>query len=133
VAQAPDATSQRPGPGADLNWVSQFQQSTTPAWDQACGYTRARKYHIGPFDVNRLRPPTLALMSPPSPRAQLKSMDPRALLPIDSPISSNPDARDVGSGYPSGLALLAQLVEHLHGKEGVDGSSPSEGSYESPA
>src|SRR5688572_29795239 len=24
-------------------------------------------------------------------------------------------------------ALLAQLVEHLHGKEGVDGSSPSEG------
>jgi hypothetical protein len=23
---------------------------------------------------------------------------------------------------------LAQLVEHLHGKEGVDGSSPSEGS-----
>src|SRR5438034_3521881 len=37
------------------------------------------------------------------------------------------------SGYPSGLALLAQLVEHLHGKEGVDGSSPSEGSNESPA
>src|SRR5262245_37532863 len=29
-------------------------------------------------------------------------------------------------------ALLAQLVEHLHGKEGVDGSSPSEGS-KSPA
>ena len=27
----------------------------------------------------------------------------------------------------SALALLAQLVEHLHGKEGVDGSSPSEG------
>ena len=27
----------------------------------------------------------------------------------------------------AGLALLAQLVEHLHGKEGVDGSSPSEG------
>jgi hypothetical protein len=25
------------------------------------------------------------------------------------------------------LALLAQSVEHLHGKEGVDGSSPSEG------
>src|SRR5215216_5527478 len=24
-------------------------------------------------------------------------------------------------------ALLAQQVEHLHGKEGVDGSSPSEG------
>ena len=27
----------------------------------------------------------------------------------------------------AGPALLAQLVEHLHGKEGVDGSSPSEG------
>jgi hypothetical protein len=25
-------------------------------------------------------------------------------------------------------ALLAQLVEHLHGKEGVSGSSPEEGS-----
>ena len=25
------------------------------------------------------------------------------------------------------LALLAQLVEHLHGKEGVNGSSPLEG------
>src|SRR5207253_11511715 len=30
------------------------------------------------------------------------------------------------------LALLAQLVEHLHGKEGVDGSSPSEGFASSP-
>jgi hypothetical protein len=29
-------------------------------------------------------------------------------------------------------ALLAQLVEHLHGKEGVDGSSPSEGSAKAP-
>ena len=33
----------------------------------------------------------------------------------------------------AGAALLAQLVEHLHGKEGVDGSSPSEGFPESPA
>ena len=30
-------------------------------------------------------------------------------------------------------ALLAQLVEHFHGKEGVDGSSPSEGSPACPA
>src|SRR4026209_318848 len=30
-------------------------------------------------------------------------------------------------------ALLAQLVEHLHGKEGVDGSSPSEGLRETAA
>jgi hypothetical protein len=30
------------------------------------------------------------------------------------------------------LALLAQLVEHLHGKEGVNGSSPLEGFTKSP-
>ena len=30
-------------------------------------------------------------------------------------------------------ALLAQLVEHFHGKEGVIGSSPMEGSGEVPA
>src|SRR5581483_6633747 len=29
-------------------------------------------------------------------------------------------------------ALLAQLVEHLHGKEGVNGSSPLEGSTKAP-
>ena len=29
-------------------------------------------------------------------------------------------------------ALLAQLVEHFHGKEGVVGSSPTEGSQKSP-
>ena len=38
-----------------------------------------------------------------------------------------------GLGTLSPLALLAQLVEHLHGKEGVDGSSPSEGFRLSPA
>ena len=32
------------------------------------------------------------------------------------------------TGLQSRHALLAQSVEHLHGKEGVDGSSPSEGS-----
>src|SRR4051812_35586141 len=31
-----------------------------------------------------------------------------------------------------GHALLAQLVEHFHGKEGVDGSSPSEGLIGTP-
>ena len=35
--------------------------------------------------------------------------------------------------YPVPAALLAQLVEHLHGKEGVDGSSPSEGFKNIPA
>ena len=29
--------------------------------------------------------------------------------------------------YNGPAALLAQLVEHLHGKEGVSGSSPEEG------
>src|SRR5437016_3017798 len=29
--------------------------------------------------------------------------------------------------YPPARAHLAQLVEHFHGKEGVDGSSPSVG------
>ena len=38
------------------------------------------------------------------------------------------------SAIPCGApALLAQLVEHLHGKEGVDGSSPSEGFHLLPA
>ena len=32
----------------------------------------------------------------------------------------------------AGFALLAQLVEHLHGKEGVNGSSPLEGSAKAP-
>jgi hypothetical protein len=36
------------------------------------------------------------------------------------------------TGLPWGSALLAQLVEHLHGKEGVDGSSPSEGFAKAP-
>src|SRR3954452_18458738 len=31
------------------------------------------------------------------------------------------------------FALLAQLVEHFHGKEGVAGSSPAEGSRKPPA
>src|SRR4051812_729650 len=36
-------------------------------------------------------------------------------------------ARAAKRRYAKAPALLAQLVEHLHGKEGVDGSSPSEG------
>jgi hypothetical protein len=41
-------------------------------------------------------------------------------------------ARRVAEGRAARLslaapALLAQLVEHLHGKEGVNGSSPLEG------
>src|SRR5947209_4164047 len=45
--------------------------------------------------------------------------------PVHAATASDP----AGAGATlRGTALLAQLVEHLHGKEGVDGSSPSEGS-----
>jgi hypothetical protein len=37
-------------------------------------------------------------------------------------------SRPTPTRYAGLDALLAQLVEHFHGKEGVDGSSPSEGS-----
>jgi hypothetical protein len=37
------------------------------------------------------------------------------------------------AAYNGPSALLAQLVEHLHGKEGVGGSSPPEGLHKSPA
>src|SRR6187455_2215528 len=40
----------------------------------------------------------------------------------------DPARRNTGGGrYDGSAALLAQLVEHLHGKEGVSGSSPEEG------
>src|SRR6266511_560416 len=48
---------------------------------------------------------------------------------------SNPPAPTSLQRRPARIdpsALLAQLVEHLHGKEGVDGSSPSEGSTKTP-
>jgi hypothetical protein len=39
----------------------------------------------------------------------------------------------IAHGYSvSGSALLAQLVEHFHGKEGVVGSSPTEGLSKRP-
>ena len=47
---------------------------------------------------------------------------------VPPPGSSAQEGAVSGAGSLSALALLAQLVEHLHGKEGVDGSSPSEGS-----
>jgi hypothetical protein len=37
-------------------------------------------------------------------------------------MSHSAGARAQESGYPSGLALLAQLVEHLHGKSGQLGN-----------
>src|SRR3954471_10342352 len=43
------------------------------------------------------------------------------------PTRAGPPGLEPGTANLSRLALLAQLVEHLHGKEGVDGSSPSEG------
>ena len=52
----------------------------------------------------------------------------------DSPpsVERSPDEPVPRSGYDRTLALLAQSVEHLHGKEGVDGSSPSEGLRKGP-
>ena len=49
------------------------------------------------------------------------------------------DCKSVGAAYPgsnpgspTSVARLAQLAEHLHGKEGVRGSSPRPGSISSP-
>ena len=39
----------------------------------------------------------------------------------------SPSAGSGRVGYDCRPALLAQLVEHFHGKEGVNGSSPLEG------
>ena len=44
-------------------------------------------------------------------------------------LTSSTDARRICRSF----ALLAQLVEHFHGKEGVAGSSPAEGSRETAA
>src|SRR5688572_17425137 len=53
----------------------------------------------------------------------------RAKTPEGSLRSRNQQDRSfLGVARLGPRALLAQLVEHLHGKEGVDGSSPSEGS-----
>ena len=48
-------------------------------------------------------------------------------------VSLNVPRPFIRRGYNRRPALLAQLVEHLHGKEGVDGSSPSEGFRKRPA
>src|SRR5947208_13758203 len=65
--------------------------------------------------------------SMPQPNASAIEFDPRA-----SPGRSGPPGFEPGTANLSRLALLAQLVEHLHGKEGADGSSPSEGSARAP-
>ena len=52
----------------------------------------------------------------------------RGRLPTSTSSSPLREARSPVATIPR-PALLAQLVEHLHGKEGVDGSSPSEGSF----
>src|SRR5580765_3947204 len=51
-----------------------------------------------------------------------------ALCSLAAIVPASSGKRSQGPWYPVAAALLAQLVEHLHGKEGVDGSSPSEGS-----
>ena len=56
-------------------------------------------------------------------------------LRLAHPAAARPGEDRPLSGAPTmaRLALLAQLVEHLHGKEGVSGSSPEEGFRFPPA
>jgi hypothetical protein len=49
-----------------------------------------------------------------------------------SPRAARNGPAAAGSPESAASALLAQLVEHFHGKEGVVGSSPTEGSEELP-
>ena len=59
----------------------------------------------------------------------------RAGRPLKPPAASrrrSPTRLAREGGYTQPLALLAQLVEHLHGKEGVNGSSPLEGLKKPP-
>ena len=66
--------------------------------------------------MTRLAPLVLTDHDAPGQFTELAATDRRRL-----------SSRHPGQGYHPASALLAQLVEHLHGKEGVDGSSPSEG------
>ena len=88
--------------------------------------------------VNPLAQPSEVRILPPASGARSESAS------ADSDRAKTPEGvRSRGRGAATGLvwrvsklsdlALLAQLVEHLHGKEGVDGSSPSEGLAERPA
>ena len=68
---------------------------------------------------------------------QLRVRRERARVPLGHvPAADDPEPEHAlvspERGLHVGPALLAQLVEHLHGKEGVDGSSPSEGSAKAP-
>ena len=71
-------------------------------------------------------PPTEVQILPPPLSVATSAAD----ATEEPPASPN---RGVEGRYNPRAALLAQLVEHLHGKEGVDGSSPSEGFIEQPA
>src|SRR5690242_473511 len=66
--------------------------------------------------------------------ARARTHSRRASPPVCSRAAARAEAESQASpGTIPLLALLAQLVEHLHGKEGVDGSSPSEGFAKRPA
>src|SRR5207302_2437584 len=68
------------------------------------------------------RPTASSVRSPPTDRSRARPN--RGPGPPDLPLRAGL--------HSARSALLAQLVEHLHGKEGVDGSSPSEGSAKAP-
>ena len=65
----------------------------------------------------------------PSEHSEHELRLPAAAADRDFAAPSQPETRSRRQGKPEvpASALLAQLVEHFHGKEGVDGSSPSEG------
>src|SRR3954471_1100988 len=68
---------------------------------------------------------TIEAMDSGSPRSRRRASN-ESGTPISS--ATSPGRATV----PRRSALLAQLVEHFHGKEGVAGSSPAEGSSQEP-
>ena len=75
----------------------------------------------------------LAAPRPEEPAARAGQADPRRHRRPRRGAGRRPLSRRPARATLPRSALLAQLVEHLHGKEGVDGSSPSEGFAKRPA
>ena len=115
AGRAPDCgkadSRPRPRPREESALIRRDQHRPTNRHDECREIDPARRLHRGESATAPVgRPPTMAV--PHDPGAS----------------GSGPRSR-----YPTCSALLAQLVEHLHGKEGVDGSSPLEGFSERPA
>ena len=97
-----------------------------------------RRQHLpAPFPGQRSRAPGVGVGHRHDRHVRIRLERPSvALRHVAAPNDPEPEhaASLARSGATlSASALLAQLVEHLHGKEGVDGSSPSEGFSKVPA